>query len=114
KHFRAALDPVLLADVNEQVSGDQERFEVGLATVAGEPVAGIIISFVGDTAVYLLGASSQAGREQKAAYLLQWQAIQRARAAGARFYDLGGIDPAENPGVHQFKSRMGGVERRAI
>jgi lipid II:glycine glycyltransferase (peptidoglycan interpeptide bridge formation enzyme) len=45
-----------------------------------------------------------------AAYLLQWAAIQKAKALGCQWYDLGGIDPEGNPGVYNFKKRMGGKE----
>ena len=28
---------------------------------------------------------------------------------GMRYYDLGGVDEADNPSVYRFKKRMGGV-----
>jgi lipid II:glycine glycyltransferase (peptidoglycan interpeptide bridge formation enzyme) len=60
--------------------------------------------------VYLLGATSPEALTVKAAYLLQWKAIEEARARGCRWYDLGGIDPAENPGVFHFKEGLGGAD----
>ena len=52
---------------------------------------------LGDTAVYLLAASNEAGRQTNAAYLLQWKAIEAAIARGCRWYDLGGVHPENNP-----------------
>ena len=48
---------------------------------------------VGDTAIFLLGATSEKAMELKAANFLQWQAMMWLKDRGARWYDLGGIDP---------------------
>lgn len=99
--FYAALQPRL---------PEAERLLVAIAWHEGRPAAGVVASVHGDTAVYLLGASNDAGRGTNAAYLLQWRVIEAASAQGCRWYDLGGIDPVANPGVHRFKARMGGTE----
>jgi hypothetical protein len=74
----------------------------------GELVAGHLGSYLGDTAVYLLGASTAKGRDLRAAYLLQWSAIAYGKHNGNAFYDLGGIDRANNPDVYRFKRRLNG------
>jgi lipid II:glycine glycyltransferase (peptidoglycan interpeptide bridge formation enzyme) len=89
---------------------EHERLHVAIASLDGEPAAGVVASIHGDTAVYLLGASNDLGRRTNAAYLLQWEVIEAAAARGCRWYDLGGIDPVANPGVHRFKERMGGAD----
>jgi Acetyltransferase (GNAT) domain len=99
--FFAALQPRL---------PESERLLVAIASDEGRPAAGVVASIHGDTAVYLLGASNDAGRTTNAAYLLQWRVIEAASALGCRWYDLGGIDPVANPGVHRFKERMGGID----
>jgi len=99
--FYAALQPEL---------PEHERLHVAIAAVDGRPAAGVVASIHGDTAVYLLGASNDLGRRTSAAYLLQWRIIEAATARGGRWYDLGGIDPEANPGVHTFKVRMGGAD----
>ena len=81
---------------------------VHLAWHDGVPVAGHIGSFVGDTAVYLLGAANAKGRELRASYLLQWAVIEYAKSVGNLFYDLGGIDQETNPDVYRFKKRLNG------
>jgi lipid II:glycine glycyltransferase (peptidoglycan interpeptide bridge formation enzyme) len=90
-----------------------ERLHVSIAWVDGVPAAGLVVSILGDTAVFLLGASNDVGRAANAAYLLHWNAIKAASERGCRWYDLGGIDADRNPGGYQFKSGMGGIELSA-
>jgi hypothetical protein len=89
---------------------ERERLYLAIARVDGRPAAGVLASIHGDTAVYLLGASNDLGRATNAAYLLQWKVIRAASEAGCRWYDLGGVDAAANPGVHRFKQGFGGTE----
>jgi hypothetical protein len=112
KQFAVDLDAAFYARVQAQLAED-EKFEVTLAERGGEPVAGHVGALHGDTAVYVLGASSETGLKTRASYLLQWETLRRARSRGLRWYDLGGIDPLKNPGVYTFKRGMGGVELAA-
>ena len=64
---------------------------------------------------YYYGASSYEHRNLMAPYLLQWEAIRRAKARGCTRYDLLGISP-ENAGPHDpwqgisdFKRKFGGT-----
>ncbi len=109
KEFSVDLDAAFYARVQRDLTGD-ECFVVSLVDVDGEPAAGHVSSMLGDTCVYLLGASNEAGMKSKASYLLQWQTIRLARERGCLHYDLGGIDPEGNPGVFHFKSGLGGVD----
>jgi len=95
----------------QKLAPDYDKFIIMLAEHEGKVVAGHVASNLGDTSVYLLGAADKTGRVMNAAYLLQWRAIQLGKAAGCRWYDLGGIDAEINPGVYTFKKRMGGQER---
>lgn len=113
KQFGVDLDARFYAAVQQQLD-PAEQFRVSLAIFAGRPVAGMVTSFLGDTAVYLLGASDEEGMRQKASYLLQWEALTAARAAECTIYDLGGIDPDQNPGVYHFKQGLGGTEQSSI
>jgi len=65
---------------------------------------------MGDSAIYLLGATSDDGLNAKGAYLLQWALIQWLRENGFKWYDLGGIDPEGNPGVYSFKRGLSGAD----
>jgi len=93
--------------------------EVLLAEVDGELVAGLILFFTGSRAWYLYGMSRQAYRDRMPNYLLQWQAIQRAKARGCTQYDLWGapdsFDESDSMwGVFRFKEGLGGQVARFI
>lgn len=108
KGFDIGVDPGRIFALPAALTG----LEIQIASRNGEDAAGHVTSRLGDVAVYLFGATNRLGRETKAGYLLNWQAMVNARDAGCAHYDAGGIDPEANPGVFRFKSRMGGVELR--
>ncbi len=56
-------------------------------------------------------ASNERARATNAAALSVWTLIEAAKAEGCPVYDLGGIDPAGNRGVFDFKR---GISRRAV
>jgi GNAT acetyltransferase-like protein len=113
KGFELDLDAMFYSDVQEDLC-ESDRLLVGVVRQDGVPVAGTIVSVHGDTAVYLVGASTDAGRDSRAAYLLHWRTIALLRERGVPWYDLGGIDPVGNPGVTSFKLRTGGVDVTAV
>ncbi|MDY6893080.1 MAG: peptidoglycan bridge formation glycyltransferase FemA/FemB family protein [Chloroflexota bacterium] len=93
-----------------------------LAEYDGELIAGVMAFACGGKAWYMYGASGDAHRNRMPNYLLQWEAIQWARAQGSRTYDLWGV-PDENEetlethflerhdglwGVYRFKRGFGG------
>jgi len=75
-----------------------------------EPLTVDVTSYLGDTAVGLFQANSEKGLQRRASYLAWWQALLAAQRAGMRRFDLGGIDPKNNPNVYEFKMRMGAKE----
>lgn len=90
-----------------------------IAEVDGEPVAGLINVYFSSKAWYLFGMSSQRYRERMPNYLLQWTAIQHAKAAGCELYDLWGAPDTfeeQDPmwGVFRFKEGLGGDVIRHI
>lgn len=91
--------------------------ELFLAEQNGTLRSGMILAIQGEYALYLYGASSNRGRESMSTYLLQWEAMRFAKAAGCLRYDLSGIPGDEHPGhpMHgllRFKSGFGG--RRVV
>lgn len=93
--------------------------EALLAEVEGEPVAGLMLFFFGQRAWYLHGMSREVHREKMPNYLLQWQAMRRARAHGCLVYDLWGapetFDPSDSMwGVFRFKEGLGGQVVRTL
>ncbi|OJF77794.1 MAG: hypothetical protein BKP49_01755 [Treponema sp. CETP13] len=81
----------------------------------GDPLAGIIVLQVkGSEAIYLYGASSNKKRNLMPAYVLQWTAIQDAKAFGCKSYDFYGIPPTDDEnhpmhGLWRFKTGFGGT-----
>jgi hypothetical protein len=84
------------------------QMQMVIAYQDGRPCAGAIYSAVGDTAVYLFGATDEQGMQTSAAYLVQWTIVQALKASGVRRYDLNGVDPERNPGTYHFKRGLGG------
>lgn len=90
-----------------------------LAEVEGEVVAGLLLFLCGSTAWYLYGASTGRQRQLMPNYLLQWQAMVEAKAAGCRYYDMWGAPDhfAESDrlwGVYRFKQGFGGQVRQGL
>jgi peptidoglycan pentaglycine glycine transferase (the first glycine) len=78
----------------------------------------LLITF-GNRATYLYGGVSNHKRNLMGGYALQWTAIQAARAAGCKTYDLYGFNtfcaPDHRYGrFSQFKSRFGGESVKTI
>lgn len=62
-----------------------------LAEYQGKVIAANLVVFFGKTSTYLHGASDDQYRNVMAPYLLQWQQILDAKAAGCEKYDFGGV-----------------------
>ncbi|MFM7135321.1 MAG: lipid II:glycine glycyltransferase FemX [Planctomycetota bacterium] len=110
KGFATTLDAAFYRRVGEASGPGEPMPWVIVVTHEGRDVSGHLGMSVGDTSVYLLGGTTEEGRRLKAAYWAQWQAMLHARAAGCRWYDLGGIDPEGNPGVYHFKEGLAGSD----
>jgi len=108
KGFAIAVHPRLVLPGPD--SAAEERFRIALVEKEGAVVAGQITATAGDTCVYVHGATSSAALKLKASYLLQWDALTAARSAACRWYDVAGIDPANDPGVAHFKRGLAGDE----
>lgn len=67
-------------------------------------VAANLMIIFGAWSLYLHGASDYRFRDQMGPYLLQWQSIRAAKAAGCRYYDFWGADSRRWPGVTRFKA----------
>ena len=68
-----------------------------------EPLAGLVLSTIGDTGFYLFGATTQKGREFNAGNALHWWVLGYLKEQGYRRYDLG---VGNDPGLKQFKSGL--------
>jgi peptidoglycan pentaglycine glycine transferase (the first glycine) len=90
-----------------------------IAEVDNEPVAAIFLFMFAGRAYYVYGMSRNAHREKMPTYLLQWDAIKRAKASGCITYDLWGapetFDESDSMwGVYRFKEGLGGEVIRTL
>ena len=109
KTFETTVDADEFGDLQEALV-ESQRMRILICEDKGAPVAGLVASAIGDSAIYLLGATSDAGLNSKGAYLLQWTLISWLKERGVKWYDLGGIDPEGNPGVYHFKRGFSGAD----
>jgi hypothetical protein len=109
KKFDTTVDVEEFGRLQEDLP-DTHRMRILICQQDGVPVAGLVASAMGDSAIYLLGATSDDGLNAKGAYLLQWTLIQWLKENGFKSYDLGGIDPEGNPGVYSFKRGLSGSD----
>jgi lipid II:glycine glycyltransferase (peptidoglycan interpeptide bridge formation enzyme) len=76
--------------------------------------SGLIYTSIGNSAIYLFGATSNAGLKSRGSYLLHWRAVEALKSQGASIYNLNGISPARNPGTYRFKSGFAGKFGRDV
>jgi lipid II:glycine glycyltransferase (peptidoglycan interpeptide bridge formation enzyme) len=72
--------------------------------------AGACVIRCGRSAHYFWGASDRSFARYRMGEAVQWAVISWAIEQGCNRYDLEGIDPVNNPGVYDFKKKMGGEE----
>lgn len=102
--------------------GIQEEFEVFqksdsvllfLAEYEKETIAGALVLFLPDMAIYHHSASLEAYKHIPAQYLIQWEIIQQCKKRGIGYYNFWGISlPSETrhpwKGLSLFKTGFGG------
>lgn len=93
---------------------DVPQINLYIAEHEGDEIAAIMTLFSHDEAIYLYGASSNHKRNLMPNHLLQWTAMQDAKAYGSKYYDMYGMPPEgqdENHpmhGLYMFKANFGG------
>ncbi|HHI79950.1 MAG TPA: peptidoglycan bridge formation glycyltransferase FemA/FemB family protein [Planctomycetes bacterium] len=90
----------------------KDRMMVFLATYEGKDLGGLVLSAMGDTGIYLLGATRilEELPNHNASNLLHWRAIEECKNRGLSVYDLCGVDPEKDPGGYRFKTGFRGRE----
>jgi len=109
KGFKGSVDPRLFARTQSALL-QSERMSVMVGFCEDEPVTVHVTSNLGDTAIFLLSASSAKGYECRSSYLAWWRAIVSSNNKGMKKFDVGGIDFVDNPTVSRFKAGVGGEE----
>lgn len=93
---------------------DELKMRIFLCRSDGVSSVGAIFTAIGETGVYLFGATNDQGMVNKGSYLLQWKAIQWMKNSGCRFYNLNGINPEKNPGSYHFKAGAAGKNAKDV
>lgn len=83
-----------------------QKMRIFLCRSGGGISAGAICATVGDTGVYLFGATNNEGMTNKGSYLVQWKALQWMKSNGCNYYNLNGVNPEKNPGGYHFKAGL--------
>lgn len=107
KGFSENVSIVDFGKIQERLP-ESQKMRVLIASHDGEPCSGLVLSTVGDVAIYLLGATNESGMRRGSSYVLQWRALQWLTDNGFQRYDLGGANPEANPSVYHFKSGLAG------
>jgi peptidoglycan pentaglycine glycine transferase (the first glycine) len=99
--------------------GSQPFSEPLIAEVGNDVVGAVSMYYFAGQAIYLFGMSRETHREKMPNYLLQWEAMRRAKALGCNSYNLWGapevFDESDGLwGVFRFKEGLGGVVSRTI
>lgn len=87
---------------------------VGRAVKEGEAIAFVLFVRHGRSATYLVGWSSQEGRENAAHHLLLWKGLCMLKEIGIKELDLGGINDDGAQGIKTFKEGLGGRAVRYV
>lgn len=90
----------------------EHKMGVFLTGVDGAVSSGAVCSAIGDTGVYLFGATNREGMKTNGSYLIQWNIIRWLKESGCRCYNLNGINPETNPGSFHFKAGVAGKTGR--
>ena len=92
----------------QQELPDEYKMRIMVCQHEGNPVAVTIGSAIGNTGIYMLGATGQAGLRLDASYLVHWRMMEWFKSEGMKYYDLGAINPQLNPGGYYFKQGIAG------
>jgi peptidoglycan pentaglycine glycine transferase (the first glycine) len=108
--------------------GEHAPARLLIAEYEHQPLASLVVTALGERAVYLYGASTNEHRELMPTYLLQWEAMLWARGRGCKTYDMWGVPDEDEAvleanfekrsdglwGVYRFKRGFGGQVVRHI
>ena len=112
---KQGVDRTGLREMADLMQADEARLRprIFLARRRHYPVAGAIVSAIGERSTYLFGAQTEAGQEMCASYGLQMHIIATLKREGrCRWYDLGGDNNV--PGLIQFKTGLVGERGRIL
>jgi lipid II:glycine glycyltransferase (peptidoglycan interpeptide bridge formation enzyme) len=107
KQLKPEADLRVHRDVQHRLP-EHLKMRVVLARHGGRACAGAIYSPIGDTAIYLFGATDGAGMQTCASYAVQWTIVGELKGRNIQAYDLNGTNAELNPGTYHFKKGLAG------
>ena len=106
--FKANLSPELVRTMQDLLP-DSRKMSVFAGRQDGEKLGSILIATYGETCMYLIGATNNAGRKVNANHYLIWNAVCEMKKRGFRWFDLGGAHLDNTPpGILHFKRGLKG------
>ena len=87
---------------------ESQKMRVMLCEHQGEPVSGVAVPCLGNTAQAFMSGTADRGLNLRGSYLLQWRMLEWLKESGYRWYDLDGISRDVNSGDTQFKLGFAG------
>lgn len=119
EYYQTVWKTFMQANVETLKRSNVPACEPLIAEVNSEPVAAIFVFYFAGRAYYVYGMSRDVHREKMPTYLLQWEAMKRAKARGCATYDLWGapdvFDESDSMwGVYRFKEGLGGKVVRTL
>jgi len=87
---------------------DPLKMRILICKHLGDPVAGLVVSLMGSSALDVFAATGEKGLDLRGSYLLHWRMLEALKAKNFRWYDLAGINHETHPGTAQFKAGLAG------
>ncbi len=98
----------------QQALPEEMKMKIVLCRQDGNNCSGGIFSALGDTGLYLFGATNEAGMHSNGSYLIQWKYLEWLKEKNLASYDLNGINPETNPGTYKFKEGLCGKNGKDV
>jgi lipid II:glycine glycyltransferase (peptidoglycan interpeptide bridge formation enzyme) len=110
-HRKKVTGVVSIANFREMQKSLPEplKIRVMICEHQGEPIAGLAVPHLGNTAQNLLAATGHKGLDLRGSYLLHWRMLEWLKEHGCRWYDLDGVNHKAYPGISQFKLGFAGA-----
>ncbi len=109
KKFKVYVDVKRFAKLQEELS-DEFKLKIFVVYKNDIPITASVTSALGKTGIGLIGASNELGKKCFGSYLCYWEEIKWLKEKGCTRYDLGGIDPKNNPYDYYFKAGISNKE----
>jgi lipid II:glycine glycyltransferase (peptidoglycan interpeptide bridge formation enzyme) len=108
KIFHFECSELFLQYLLDHSDNNDIEVKLFLVKIDSDIAAGAFIMRVGRNCHYMFGAVNRKYSKLRVGEFVQWSVIEWACEKNCIIYDLEGIDEIKNPGVANFKKKMGG------